>query len=333
MTVGEDMSVFHRASSPPPPPHRHRLLNSTGCSMESGSSPTPSAVATSILSATLTARSTASLLAASNNAKGKLGFSIDSIVGINSNSSSNTSDSSIIRGGWPIRTVTNSSSSPPPRDRSPLYRPASSPPVSPPPSAADYTNGGRRSSSPNSLHHNRSSDSSPPPPVSPPLPSQRCLVRPIPTTTNGGGVSSFLGSPQSYLDQLASLKAFYESTASRGGPPNNSAMGGGGPPLMHPGLLPPGLHPMLSGLQQQQRPPGGLPAFLGGPPSHHHHPVLPPHLPREYPLYPWFIHRHRFPGGTEFDSVGDHWYYNISVLYLNLSYYKQIKILFKINIK
>ncbi len=256
------------ASSPPP----RRLLVAA---------PTPASPCTSILSATLTAHRSSSTLLSSVASKGKLGFSIDSIVGnSNSNNSNNRSD---VISTW---SAASSSSSPPARDRSPLSRPdhfspsASPPPVSPPLSS-DY---GRRSPPPSPhFHHNRSSDSSPPPP--PASPPQRSLVRPIPTTTGGGAL---LGSPQSYLDQLASLKAFYESTASRSAhhpSPHN------GPPLLHPGLLPPGLHPMLSGLQ---RPGGGL--FLGGG-QPQHHPAMPPHLPREYPLYPWFIHRHRFPGG------------------------------------
>ena len=203
----------------------------------------------SILSATLTAKSSQSLLTASQ-AKAKLGFSIDSIVGDRERS--------------PRREEPQSPASRSPRDRSPLYRGRS-------PSPAED-----RGRSPRS-------------PDSPPSPS---LVRPIPTS----GASS-------YLDQLAQLKAFYES---RGAAQAAAAasLGPGAPPAasglpgLPPGLGLPGLHhaAVLSALP---RPPvslpTGLPPFLGLPGQP---PSLPgQQLPREYPLYPWFLNRNRFPGG------------------------------------
>lgn len=224
-------------------PH-HSLLSS------SPSSP-------SILSQTLTARSTSSLLA-NPGSKSKLGFSIDSIVGEN-----NSRRSMSPRCPSPIAARS-------PRDRSPIYR------VRSPSRSPDY----KRSPSPG-LNYSRSD--------SPPSPS--LVMRPIPTSLSSSSPS--LLNPQSYLDQLASLKAFYEA---RGNQENS--------PPPHP-LLPPslglhGLHPMLSGLPRHGLPgmlnlPGagsGLPPHLSGGGS-----GLPPHLPREYPLYPWFINRHRFPGG------------------------------------
>jgi hypothetical protein len=110
--------------------------------------------------------------------------------------------------------------------------------------------------------------------------------------------SSTLGSPlPPYLDQLASLKALYEAkgqaaaaAAAAGLPLPSAAAGlplapahllGGG------GLLPPGLG-------FPPRPPAGLPPHFLGLPGHHQPPNMPP---REYPLHPWFINRHRFPLG------------------------------------
>ena len=200
----------------------------------------------SILSATLSAKTSQSLLAASNG-KGKLGFSIDSIVGEKS----------------PARGRSQSPLESSPRDRSPIYR-ARSP--SPP---EDF----KRSPSPS---------------ASPPSPS---LVRPIPTSLPASpGLST-----QSYLDQLAQLKAFYEARGTGSGGPAVGGVGGGS--LLPPGLGLPGLHPaaVLSALPRPPNLPGGLPPFLGLPGQPHSLPGQP--LPREYPLYPWFINRHRFPGG------------------------------------
>ena len=196
----------------------------------------------SILSASLMAKSSQSLLTASQ-AKGKLGFSIDSIVGDRERS--------------PKREEPRSPASRSPRDRSPLYRGRS-------PSPAEDL---RRSP--------RSPESSPPSPS---------LVRPIPTS----GAST-----ASYLDQLAQLKAFYEA--------RGAAAGLSPAPAPHglPGLGLPGLHhaAVLSALP---RPPvslpNGLPPFLGLP-GQPGQPLPGQHLPREYPLYPWFLNRNRFPGG------------------------------------
>ena len=208
----------------------------------------------SILSATLSAKSSQSLLAASN-AKGKLGFSIDSIVGEKSPAREVQSPDNRGRSRSPLQSS--------PRDRSPVYR--------------------VRSPSPNDDYKR-----SPSPSTSPPSPS---LVRPIPTSLPG---SPGIPTTQSYLDQLQQLKAFYEARGGGGG-------GGGGgvaasllPPGLH-GL--PGLHPaaVLSALPRPPNMPGGLPPFLGLPGQPHSLPGQP--LPREYPLYPWFINRHRFPGG------------------------------------
>ena len=206
----------------------------------------PSAMTSSILSATLSARST---VLESSATKSKLGFSIDSIVGQNSSRRRSLSP----RSSSPITAERS------PRDRSPIYRRSPSP---------DY----RRSPSPGGLTYSRSD--------SPPSPSM--IMRPIPTSVSGGGAGPSLLNPQSYLDQLASLKAFYEAK-------QNAS-----PPPMMPANLPMhGLHPMLAGLPRP-----GLPGLLGG---GGHHPGMPPHMvPREYPLYPWFINRHRFPGGTVF---------------------------------
>lgn len=212
----------------------------------------------SILSATLSARSPQSLLSSS---KGKLGFSIDSIVGDKSESSRDNS-SSPVRAHSPISRCRS------PRDRSPIYR------VRSPSPNEDY----KRSPSPPHGIYSRSE--------SPPSPS---LVRPIPTSIHGNSPS--LVNTQSYLDQLASLKAFYEARGNPQLPPSSGAS-----TLLPPTLGIPGLHPMLSALPRHpSNLPGGLPHFLG---LHGQHPGLPSQqIPREYPLYPWFINRHRFPGG------------------------------------
>ena len=196
----------------------------------------------SILASSLT-KSSQNLLTASQT-KGKLGFSIDSIVGDRRPERS------------PRREEPHSPASRSPRDRSPLYR--------------------GRSPSPGLEDPRRSPRS----PDSPPSPS---LVRPIPTSG---------ASPASYLDQLAQLKAFYEARGAAAG----LAPGPAGPSL--PGLGLPGLHhaAVLSALP---RPPvslpTGLPPFLGLPGQPQ--PLPGQQLPREYPLYPWFLNRNRFPGG------------------------------------
>lgn len=164
-----------------------------------------------------------------------------------------------------------------PRDRSPIYRPRSR--------SRSPIEDLKRSPSPLRGSYPRSDS-----------PSSPSLVRPIPTSMGGGGPPLAI-SAQSYLDQLASLKAFYEA---RGQSLPGQSMG--------PNLLPPGLGGNLGlhglpplGLPGLPRPPtslqSGLPPFLGlpgGPPPHH---GIPQNIPREYPLYPWFINRHRFGGG------------------------------------
>eukprot|EP00095_Tigriopus_kingsejongensis_P009537 maker-scaffold260_size234135-snap-gene-1.14 protein:Tk09537 transcript:maker-scaffold260_size234135-snap-gene-1.14-mRNA-1 annotation:"empty spiracles" len=133
------------------------------------------------------------------------------------------------------------------------------------------------------------------PPVSP------SLVRPIPSMAPGlrdlPNLSGFPPLPQSYIDQLANLKAIYE----RNGEMKSSQ--GGMTPTSIPSSMSHGhpLHPALSnalgpaGLMGLHRPPSLPPMFLGGGgggPS-----PMGQHIPREYPLYPWFLSRNRFPGG------------------------------------
>merc|ERR1719491_1528741 len=147
------------------------------------------------------------------------------------------------------------------------------------------------------------------------------LVRPIPTSFPGltGGIS-----PQTYLDHLANLKALYDQhqaasiqnqqsspssptsiasplTPATSGASTTTASIGPPPPHLphhsHPGL-PPGFPPGLAGFPRPGLPGGptaGLPPMLFGPGGQN--PLLGnPQIPREYPLYPWFISR-RFPGG------------------------------------
>ena len=220
----------------------------------------------------------------SSQSKSKLGFSIDSIVG---NESSKLRDSLNMSPTDLTTKVNHPSRS---RSRSPPRSKSTSPATSPPPS----------------------SEGSAP------------LVRPIPTSFPGGI------SPQTYLDQLAHLKAIYEqhqqqnlNQHSPGSPnstptsppatsttPSTTSLGGSagpttstasiGPPPPHglpPGPLPPGFPPGFAFPRPGGLPgaPPGLPPLLfgaGGPGG----PQIPPQIPREYPLYPWFISR-RFPGG------------------------------------
>lgn len=166
------------------------------------------------------------------------------------------------------------------------------------------------SSSPNPPSSSSQMAASPQPSSQPPS-----LIRPIPTNGGMPGTSNG-GHPlaQSYLDHLANLKAFYDQSAAAaisaavssasGNSPTTCSVSTGPPPgphptmghlghltggplgqfgmQRHPGMGHPGLHPMFLG--------GGGP---GGTP-------LPPQIPREYPLYPWFISR-RFPGGKCID--------------------------------
>ena len=225
----------------------------------------------------------------SHTSKSKLGFSIDSIVG-NESTHSKLRDS-LNMSPTDLTTKVNHTRSRS-RSRSPPRSKSTSPATSPPPSSEG-------SSAP--------------------------LVRPIPHSFPGGI------SPQTYLDQLAHLKAIYEQhqnaqqnqihgspgspnstptsppatsttpTTSLGGsagPTTSTASIGPPPPhgLPHAGPMPfpPGFaFPRPGGLPGL---PGGLPGSpllfgAGGPPGQ-----IPPQIPREYPLYPWFISR-RFPGG------------------------------------
>ena len=177
------------------------------------------------------------------------------------------------------------SRSPPSDDK----RGSSASPVSPQPSGAAGIGGHRLSPT----------SSSPTSPTS--------LVRPIPTSLGGSGTGLPL-TAQSYLDHLATFKALYDQSAGSQGPPGSPVTSGApiltnGPPVGSP-LHHPHFHPGLGGPLGHLgiRPPGplggapGMPPlpFLGGAgggPG-----AIPPNIPREYPLYPWFISR-RFPGG------------------------------------
>ena len=109
-----------------------------------------------------------------------------------------------------------------------------------------------------------------PSPASPPS----SLYRPTPAS-----LPASQSLAQSYLqDQLASLKAFYEAKG-------QSVPLPGGPLAGLPSLSLP------SALPAFPRPPSSLPPFLGLPP------IQPPPVPRELPIHPWFINRHRFPLG------------------------------------
>lgn len=176
------------------------------------------------------------------------------------------------------------SRSPPSDDK----RGSSASPVSPQPSGASGLGGHRLS----------------PTSASPTSPS---LVRPIPTSLGGSGTGLPL-TAQSYLDHLATFKALYDQNAGSHGPPGSPVTSctptlTNGPPVGSP-LHPSPFHPGIGGPLGQLgiRPPGhlggapGMPPlpFLGGAgggPG-----AIPPQIPREYPLYPWFISR-RFPGG------------------------------------
>ena len=152
-----------------------------------------------------------------------------------------------------------------------------SPPVSPRPSV-----------SPVSVKHSWSPERSPPardrsrsplrqrsvsPPASPASPPSS-LYRPSPAS-----LPTSQSLAQSYLqDQLASLKAFYEAKGQSVPLPGSS-------PLINPSLS------LSAALPGFPRPPSSLPPFLGLPP------IQPPPVPRELPIHPWFINRHRFPLG------------------------------------
>ena len=204
--------------------------------------------------------------------KKQLGFSIDSIVGKSSEVS----------------------------PRSPPVSPVAS--LSPPPGLSRHSVSPKRERSRSPISHRQRSVSPPSnprrsplsAPASPPA-SSPGLYRPSPASASA--------SAQSYLhDQLAQLKAFYEAKGQA-----VPGLGGPGAPGAHP-LLHPGLAGGLpvTGLPGFPRPPAsslphpflGLPGaagHLGGGPLGGPHP---PHgVPREFPLHPWFINRHRFPLG------------------------------------
>ena len=131
------------------------------------------------------------------------------------------------------------------------------------------------------------------------------LVRPIPTSLGGSTAAGLPLTAQSYLDHLATFKALYDNVGSQG-PPTSGAPVTSMPSVVGPHtgspLPPPPFPPGLGGPLGHLglRPPGpfggapGLPPFLGGAPGGPG--AIPPQIPREYPLYPWFISR-RFPGG------------------------------------
>ena len=136
-------------------------------------------------------------------------------------------------------------------------------------------------------------------------PTSPSLVRPIPTSLPGSGSGLPLNA-QSYLDQLATFKALYDQNSGSQGTPGSPVTSGApvlpnGPPAgapLHPNPFHPGIGGPLGHLGI--RPPGlpapGMPPlpFLGG--AGGNPGAIPPQIPREYPLYPWFISR-RFPGG------------------------------------
>ena len=102
---------------------------------------------------------------------------------------------------------------------------------------------------------------------SPPSPvTSTSLIRPVPTTP-----SSISSSVPSYLDQLASLKAFYEARGGAPGlqpPPSPSSSSLQLPPSLLTGL-PPGLHPMLTASLHHHSPPPSLENFRAGDPLKH----------------------------------------------------------------
>ena len=159
--------------------------------------------------------------------KAKLGFSIDSIVGVKRERSPSPDSPSPVR-----------------------IKRSWSPPCSP-----DDLRLAARPQSPRSPR---------PRSVSPPRQDLSPLLRP--PHMPQGGVSP------SYLDQLNSLRALYEAKGQVPLPPTH---------LLAPGLM--------QGLHGLHRPPPSLPHFMGLPGA--------PMPPREYPLHPWFLNRHRFPLG------------------------------------
>jgi hypothetical protein len=265
----------------------------------------------------------ATLLAASSTKRKSLGFSIDSIVGAARQENGGYSGDDNDRHSPPAsrsRSVSppvdvSSSVSPPPLsllnhhhrmmmqaaaaagntsgdDRSPPPPPHA--PRSPLSGGSDHN---RSLPSPvnlssSRLHHEALNGGGESPPTSPGIRMPPSSAFP-PTSLPGGGAANL-----SYLDRLASLKALYDSTTKMG--EAAAAAAAGGLPPGFPGLpgspfnLPHGLPPaMLAGLPPRLPGLPGLPDMRGQ--------MIPP--PREYPLYPWFINRHRFPGGEFFSGI------------------------------
>ena len=124
------------------------------------------------------------------------------------------------------------------------------------------------------------------------LPPQHHLGAGVPPPTSAAaslaaasGENGRSTSPVTSRPGGASPPTMQPSSTTTGPPPSLGHMGGG-----HHGL-PPGLGPLGAGLMGLHRPPhaGMPPMFMHG--------GGPPQIPREYPLYPWFLSRHRFPGG------------------------------------
>ena len=225
-----------------------------------------------------TAAHSPTILGGSASKRKGLGFSIDSIVGQRENNGSSS-------GG---------DRSPPSRSVSPPVDVSSSPPPlfhrhmgldhSPPPRPSSSEHHHRLPSpSPVNLSSSRLSQDAASGGESPPTsPGIRMPPSAFPPTSLPGNMNL------SYLDRLASLKALYDSTAKIG---EAAAAGGGLPPgfpMPRPLGLPPGINPMMMGL------PPRLPGFPMMPDGRG--PMIPPQY--ESPLYPWFINRHRFPGGN-----------------------------------
>eukprot|EP00090_Calanus_glacialis_P046536 TRINITY_DN9196_c0_g1_i1.p1 TRINITY_DN9196_c0_g1~~TRINITY_DN9196_c0_g1_i1.p1 ORF type:complete len:347 (-),score=44.08 TRINITY_DN9196_c0_g1_i1:427-1467(-) len=200
--------------------------------------------------------------------KSKLGFSIDSIVGhseARSQSPQSPPSHSPQRPWSPLRPSS-------PSDVKPLIRHSVSPSQLSPP----YSRSPRQRSRSPLRQRSVSPPRQSPSPVSP----HSSIYRPTPTS-----IPSSPSLAQSYLqDQLASLKAFYEAKGQSVPLPGN--------PLLPHGM---GFPPSLPGFPRH---PSSLPPFLGLPGSQFQpsHPMN-PQIPREYPLHPWFINRHRFPLG------------------------------------
>ena len=200
--------------------------------------------------------------------KAKLGFSIDSIVGVKRERSPSPPGS-------------------PPAGRSPVRIKRSWSPVGPGTAAACSSPDDLAVSRPSALQLSPSSVSPPRPrSVSPPRHNLSPLLRhaqqpppPAAASAHAAAAAAAAGLSPSYLEQLSSLRALYEAKGQVPLPPTH--------------LLAPGLLQGLPGLPRAGPP--SLPPFLHGLPGAGGQ--LPP---REYPLHPWFLNRHRFPLGKIF---------------------------------